>query len=145
MLERDEVRWGLAQRFEFIEWRVYWTGKVNRGDIVDKFGVSVPQASVDLRDYQEKWPDNIQYDGTEKAYVLQGGFKPRYIDLSADRYLLQLNAMLNGAILPRDTWFASPPPAAVTQMIARSVDPATLRGILKAIEQRQEVEILYQS
>ncbi|MGO9769704.1 MAG: WYL domain-containing protein [Roseiarcus sp.] len=63
----------------------------------------------------------------------------------ARRYLLQLNAILNGAILPSDTWFASPPPAAVTQTIARSVDPSILRGVLRAIEQQEEVDILYQS
>jgi hypothetical protein len=88
MADHDEVRWGLAQRFEFIEWRVYWTGRVNRGDLVERFGVSTPQASVDLRAYQETAPNNIHYDSTEKAYVALPSFRALYLDVSADRYLL---------------------------------------------------------
>jgi hypothetical protein len=145
MTEREDVRWGLAQRFEFIEWRVYWTGRVNRRDLEERFGVSTPQASVDLRVYQETAPSNILYDSTEKTYVAAPTFRPLYMDLSADRYLLQLNAILNGAISPGDTWFSSPPPAAVTKTIARSVDPATLRGVLRAIEHQEEISVLYQS
>lgn len=145
MTEREDVRWGLAQRFEFIEWRIYWTARVNRSDIVEKFGVSIPQASGDLQSYMKAAPNNIDYDATEKAYVSLPGFKPVYLDLSADRYLLQLNAIMNGAIIAGDTWFSSPPPAAVMQTIARSVEPATLKGILRAIEQREEVRVLYQS
>jgi hypothetical protein len=145
MADHEDVRWGLAQRFEFIEWRVYWTGRVNRGDLVERFGVSTPQASVDLRTYQETAPNNIHYDSTEKAYVALPSFRALYLDVSADRYLLQLNAILNGAISTNDTWFASLPPAAVTQTVARSVDPNTLRCILRAVEQQEQVNILYQS
>jgi hypothetical protein len=145
MAERDDVRWGLAQRFEFIEWRVYWMGRVNRRDLEEKFGVSTPQASVDLRTYQEMAPRNIRYDLTDKAYVATPTFRQLYLDLSADRYLLQLNAILNGAISPNDTWFSSPPPAAVTKNIARSVDPVTLQGVLRAIEHQEEINVLYQS
>ena len=145
MTERDDVRWGLAQRFEFIEWRVYWMGRVNRRDLEERFGVSTPQASIDLRTYQETAPNNIQYDSTEKSYVATDNFRALYLELSADRYLLQLNAILNRAVSPEDTWFSSPPMAAVIPTIARSVDPATLRGVLRAIERQEEVNVLYQS
>ena len=42
------IRWGIERRLEFIEFRLYWEGGVNRSDIVEEFGVSVPQASKDL-------------------------------------------------------------------------------------------------
>lgn len=145
MAERDELRWGPTRRFEFIEWRVYWTGRINRKDIEDQFGVSTPQASQDLKDYQEYAPENIAYDATEKAYVQLPQFKPQFLLLSADRYLLQLSAILNGAIHPADTWFASPPPASVAPTVLRSVEPAILQTILRAIEERQEIDLVYQS
>jgi predicted DNA-binding transcriptional regulator YafY len=145
MAERDDVRWGLAQRFEMIEWRAYWLGRVNRSDLEERFGVSTPQASVDLRAYQEAAPGNIEYDSTQKAYVPKDTFQPKFLRLSSDRYLAQLNAILNGAILTTDTWFKSPPPATVMKAVVRSVRPATLRAILRAIEDRQELEIEYQS
>ena len=47
--ERAELRWGIEQRLEFIEFRLFWEGHVNRSDLMDQFGVSVNQASTDLR------------------------------------------------------------------------------------------------
>jgi hypothetical protein len=145
MTDADEVRWGLARRFEFIEWRIYWTGRVNRKDIEDRFGVSSPQASVDLRSYEENAPGNIFYDSTKKTFVASDEFVPRFLTVSADQYLLQLNAIQNGAVQPNDTWFSSLPPAAVMQTVIRSVDPLTLREILRAIEKRYEIDVTYQS
>jgi len=145
MAEKDDVRWGMAQRFELIEWRAFWLGRVNRSDLEERFGVSTPQASVDLRSYQETVPNNIEYDATAKAYVPTSTFTPKYFRVSADRYLIQLNAILNGAVSRTDTWFGSLPPAAVMQTVVRSVEPDTLRAILNAIMGRHQLEVVYQS
>ncbi|UVO30334.1 WYL domain-containing protein [Bradyrhizobium arachidis] len=145
MADKDDIRWGLQRRFELIEWRAYWLGRINRSDLEDRFGVSTPQASADLRSYQEAAPGNIEYDATEKAYVPSEKFHPEFLRLSADRYLIQLDAILNGAVPAVDTWFGSPPPAAVMPTVARSVDAETLRTLLKAITWRREVEVEYQS
>ena len=118
-MEKHDVRWGQWQRFEFIEWRAYWVGRINRGDLEERFGVSTPQASLDLRGYQDAAPNNIEYNATEKAYLPLSTFQPKFLRLSADRYLIQLNAILNGAVLTTDTWFGSPPPATVMQTITR--------------------------
>ena len=37
------MRWGVEKRLEFIEFRLYWEGGINRADITEQFGVSVPQ------------------------------------------------------------------------------------------------------
>ena len=50
------LRWGVEQRLEFIEFRLLWEGGVNRSDITKHFGVSVPQASKDLTQYQGDRP-----------------------------------------------------------------------------------------
>jgi predicted DNA-binding transcriptional regulator YafY len=144
-VEKEDVRWGVAQRFEFIEWRAYWAGRVNRSDLEERFGVSTPQASVDLRTYQEADPANLRYDPAEKTYLPTAEFRPDFLRLTADRYLAQLNAILNHTIAPTDTWFGSLPSAAVMPAIVRSVEPLTLRSILRAIERRQEIDIHYQS
>lgn len=39
---------GVERRLEFIEFRLFWEGGVNRADIIEMFDVSVPQASKDL-------------------------------------------------------------------------------------------------
>lgn len=145
MPDRNDLRWGIVRRFELIEWRAYWHGRVNRSDLEERFGVSTPQASVDLRSYQEAVPDNIVYDPTEKAYIPTNTFQPKYLRVSADNYLLQLGAVLDGAIGIADTWFSSPPPATVVQRLTRPVDSSTLRSILRAITGRRELDLKYQS
>ena len=59
MNEGHAIRWGVEQRLEFIEFRLFWEGGINRGDIIEIFGVSVPQASKDLTMYQEAAPGNV--------------------------------------------------------------------------------------
>ena len=67
--EVAELKWGVERRLEFIEFRLFWEGSINRADIVEYFGVSVPQASKDLTLYQERAPGNMEYDTRGKRYV----------------------------------------------------------------------------
>lgn len=60
----------------FVETRLAWIresaeifGFINREHIVRKFGVSVPQASIDLRAAQDRWPGLLAYDKSSKRYV----------------------------------------------------------------------------
>src|ERR1700753_3511166 len=87
-----KIRWGAEQRLEFIEFRAFWEGGVNRSDITDRFGVSVPQASSDLAQYRQMAPQNLRYDSSAKRYVAELDFTPRFLALNADRYLSQLRA-----------------------------------------------------
>ena len=34
------MRWGVEKRMEFIEFRLFWDGGINRADIIGQFGVS---------------------------------------------------------------------------------------------------------
>ena len=64
MVNRDARPWGQAKRFEFMEWRLFWTDRLNRKDLELEFGISTPQASIDLRNYQELAPNNVTYDNS---------------------------------------------------------------------------------
>lgn len=77
----SELRWSIERRLEFIEFRLYWEGGINRADIVDQFGLSVPQASKDLTRYQELAPNKMAYDKSEKRYFAARGFEPRFFRL----------------------------------------------------------------
>src|SRR4051794_24046583 len=92
-----EFRWGIERRLEFVESRLFWEDGVNRSDIVEKFGVSVPQASKDLALYQERAPDNIRYDRSLKRYFASETFQPRFIKLDAAAYLERLTPSSNSA------------------------------------------------
>ena len=41
-----DLRWGIERRLEFIEFRLYWEGRVNRADLTSVFGISTVQASA---------------------------------------------------------------------------------------------------
>jgi len=145
MAEDNDIRWGIERRFEFIEWRVYWAGRVNRKDLENEFKISTPQASVDLRRYQEAMPGNIEYDSTAKAYVASSGFRPKVLRLSPERYLLQVHALTAEAIQKSDTWFDEVPAVGIAPVIARGPEAYTLRAILKTISMRGEIDINYLS
>lgn len=144
-MTEPDLRWTQAQRFEFLEWRVYWTGRVNRKDLETQFQISTPQASIVLRDYQEAAPHNLTYDKSEKTYVASHNFRPIFLKLSPERYLLQLHALEIGAIRKRDTWFDLAPPVEVAPTIARGPEAYTLQRVVRAIETSSAVEIYYQS
>jgi hypothetical protein len=134
--------WGVERRLEFIEFRLFWEGGVNRADLIDAFGISVPQASKDLSLYQERAPGNVVYDKSAKRYVATKGFKPNG---DPDKYLSRLRSLTEGSADPADSWLAQPPKADVALTPKRDVDPLVLRTILAAIRNKQSVEIYYQS
>ncbi len=62
------MRWAEEQRMKFIARRLAAQGFINRSHITGKFGVSVPQASLDLRKYLQHNPGSMIYSVTTKRY-----------------------------------------------------------------------------
>lgn len=139
------LKWGVERRLEFIEFRLFWEGGINRADITDFFGVSVPQASKDLSQYQELAPGNMEYDKSEKRYFATKGFTPRFLNPDSDQYLSQLRLVADDIAPPQETWLANRPDLAWMPVPHRRVEPTVLRCLLNAIREEQAVEILYQS
>lgn len=139
------LRWGVEQRLEFIEFRLFWEGGINRSDITGFFGVSVPQASKDLSQYQELAPENVRYDRSEKRYFATESFKPRFLKPDADRYLVQLTFAADPTFHGEHSWLTTPPSLDTMPVPHRRVDVAVLRMVLTAVRERASVEILYQS
>lgn len=141
----DQIRWGTEQRLEFIEFRLFWEGGVNRSDITGFFGVSVPQASKDFAQYRELAPANIRYDATEKRYLATAEFKARFLKPDPDRYLNQLRTIADRIVTLQETWLERVPPAEAMPVPHRRVDAGVLRALLEAIRRSRSVEIQYQS
>jgi hypothetical protein len=140
-----KMRWGAEQRLEFIEFRAFWEGGVNRSDITDRFGVSTPQASNDLSLYQRLAPANLLYDSSAKRYVASPEFKPQFLTPNPDRYLAQLQAVAEGMISANETWIGVPPHAQAMPVPYRRVDPMLFRSLLAVMRERKSVEAHYQS
>jgi predicted DNA-binding transcriptional regulator YafY len=143
--EDGRIRWGTEQRLEFIEFRLFWEGGVNRSDITGFFGVSVPQASKDLAQYRELAAANLHYDTSEKRYLATAEFKPRFLKPDPDRYLNQLRTIADRIVPARETWLDRAPVADAMPVPHRRVNADVLRALLGAVYLSRSVEIQYQS
>ncbi|WP_332119570.1 WYL domain-containing protein [Azorhizobium caulinodans] len=143
--DSSELRWGVEQRLEFIEFRLFWEGHVNRSDVMEQFGLSVNQASSDLKRYISFAPDNMTYDKSARTYVRGSEFKPLLFEPDASRYLAQLRSIADGILDREDAWIANLPPFAAAPTPVRAVNPTTLRSVIGAIHRSEAIEVKYQS
>ncbi|MDT3379608.1 transcriptional regulator [Labrys neptuniae] len=143
--ETTGIRWGVEQRLEFIEFRLFWEGGVRRKDIIDMFGVSVPQASKDLTLYQEQAPGNVDYDKSAKRYVASRSFTPRFMRSDPDAYLSRLRGLAEGLAKPAESWLGFRPDSDIALTPHRDIEVAVLRSILDCMRNPCSLEVLYQS
>lgn len=130
---------------EFIEFRLFWEGHVNRGDLMSAFGVSVNQASTDLNRYIGMAPHNIHYDKSARAYVQAEAFAPLYLKPDASRYLAQLRSVADGILDRADAWIGQFPSYDAAPTPVRGVNAKTLRSVIAAIRRSEAIEVKYQS
>ena len=143
--DKSDLRWGVAQRLEFIEFRLFWEGRVNRSDLMEQFGLSVNQASADLNRYIGFAPDNMVYDKSARTYVRGPDYAAQFLKPDASRYLAQLRSLADGIMDSDDTWIAELPSYDAAPTPARGVDPVTLRSVVGAIRRSEAIEVKYQS
>ncbi len=139
------LRWGIERRLEFIEFRLFWEGHVNRSDLMDAFGVSVNQASTDLNRYIAMAPDNMAYDKSSRTYIRSSGFAARFLEPDASFYLSKLRSVADGIVDRSDTWIGKFPSYDCAPTPVRGVDAKTLRSVVAAIRRSEAIEIKYQS
>lgn len=138
-------RWGLERRLEFIEFRLFWEGGINRSDLVEEFGVSIPQASKDLALYQEQASDNIRYDRSQKRYFASDTFRPNFIQLDAAAYLERLAQTLRPVQGEIDSLGTSIFSMDMLRIPQRRIKADVLRSLLACTRGSRSLEILYQS
>ena len=139
------LRWGIERRLEFIDFRLFWEGRINRADLTRYFGISTPQASADLGRYQELAPDNIAYDKSAKCYLATPAFAPVYDVQDSNRYLAQLRSIADGTLKAGEVWIADLPGFQVVPTPGRTIEPHTLKAVLDAIRNHQALKVRYQS
>jgi len=144
-VEKTGLRWGVERRLEFIEFRLFWEGHVNRSDITEAFSVSVNQASTDLNRYLGLAQENMYYDKSAKTYLRGSDFTPLFLKPDASRYLTQLRSIADGVLDQSDTWVGQFPSYDATPTPVRGVNAKTLRLIVAAIRRSEAVEVKYQS
>lgn len=139
------MRWGIEQRLEFIEFRLFWEGAINRSDLIEQFGVSVPQASKDLSLYQERAPGNMRYDTRAKRYFAEPEFMLRFLDPDPYVYLSRLRSVTEDTVSANESWIGELPQADVAITPRRDIYIEVLRAVLDAVRNVRSIEVLYQS
>jgi len=137
--------WSQRQRYAFLENRLFWEGSVTRGDLMERFDISGPQASDDVAKYLLMAPGNLEFDRSRKAFVATSQFSPVFAVPDARQYLTQLLLLADDAIDPTDSWLGHKPAHAVMPRVRRRLDQETLKPVVAAIRQRRAIEIRYQS
>lgn len=143
--EKADLRWGIERRLEFIEFRLFWEGHVNRGDLMGAFGVSVNQASTDLNRYIGMASNNIAYDKSARTYIRGPKFTPLFLKPDAGRYLSQLRSVADGILDRTDAWSGQLPSYDAAPTPVRGVNAETLRSVIAAIHRLEAIEVKYQS
>lgn len=138
-------RWSQERRLEFIDFRLRWDGRLNRTDLTEFFGISVPQASLDIARYEELAPRNLVYDRSARVYVAGGDFRALYPSSSPQHYM---EALLGDASLAAPTG-PSPlgyrPPITTLPQLQRALDARVVVALSRAIRDKLGQRIVYQS
>lgn len=146
-MEKTSRRWSKAARLQFIEFRLYWEGRINRGDLIEHFAISVPQASLDLKSYLDLAPGNLDYDKQRKAYFATSSFKPVLIAPTANDFLWQLEMLQAEGESPfsHRSFVGLAPAFDIAPFPERVVNAETFRSVLQVIREKKSLEIHYQS
>jgi hypothetical protein len=138
-------RWGQERRLAFIDLRLQYDGQINRNDLVSFFGISMPQASTDLANYQERAPGNTEYDASLRMYVAQDSFKPAFGRSAATLYLDDLHRLAREVIDEDESFVGFPPPTGVVATPARAITADEVAVVVRAIRDRRALRATYQS
>jgi hypothetical protein len=138
------IKWGQQRRLEFIDFRLRWEGRINRSALINFFGISTPQASLDLAKYIELAPENLHYDRTSRMYLAKSNFARIFPTSQPDLYLDRILA--NARSEPDSLGFLGwHPPTAAVPTPGRRVDENVLARIVGAIQARHDIFVHYQS
>ena len=137
--------WGQDRRLEFIEFRLLWDGKINRGEVAEFFNISIQQASLDFARYMLLAPENMKYDRSEKVYRAAEEFKTIVIAPDTQTYLNELAGLATGTISQSLSFVGARPPCDVVSLPIRRVRTEILLPLLWAVRDKVEMDVTYQS
>ena len=135
-------RWSQRKRLEYIDSQLHWERGINRRELVNRFGISLQQASADLSAYAAIAPANLEYDVNAKLYRSSSRFAPVYPQPDPATYL---NALLRDMDAMHGDERSRLVPLDVVRVPVRSIQSSHLAWVLRAIREGLDLRIAYQS
>jgi hypothetical protein len=121
-----------------------WEGRINRQDLVARFGVSPNQATADLKRFAALNPGALIYDTRAKTYRAGDGLGAPGQD-AAGGLLRELRLIAEGVMPGEEGILALPPPVAVAEPPIRAAPPVVLRAVIAAIREHRALSAVYRS
>lgn len=129
----DELKHAQRERLIFLDRCLTWRGMANRRDLIERFGISVPQAALDFKAYIDLARSTPPiYDAVRKTYIAASGHKslaPSSLTEACDVLMGGREDMLSST-LPRP---------------GRMADPKTIARLHQAIRSNIAVHVRYTS
>ncbi|MCG6201150.1 WYL domain-containing protein [Psychromonas antarctica] len=126
----------IDQRFVFIENIAWWEGQINTRHLREKYSISQATAQKTLKQYQQKFPNNLTYSQSEKTFIVNDEFTYLTDLNNFSRYLS--NVSLDEKTPISDHIFEVEAPL-------RNINPQQVRPILRAIREKLAIDIGYLS
>lgn len=137
-------RWSIERRLAFIGERLAWERRINRADLVARFGISPNQATQDLRRFEQAHPGALTYDQRGRTYrALPAWTRPDAAD--AEAMLRELRLIAEGVLPAADGRLDPPPQVEIADAPLRAVAPDVLRAVIDAVRHRRAVAADYRS
>ena len=140
----DGLRWSLEQRLALVAARLNWEGRVNRADLVRRFGISPNQATADLQRFAALHPGGLSYDTRAKTYVAGPGW-PGPGAAETNALLRNLRLVAEGVMPGDDAVLSAAPSVDTVGVPMRATSPSVLACVLRAIQTRQAIQARYLS
>jgi len=130
----NSLHWSARERLSFIERLGYWRGWMRRADLMDRFQISMPQASADIAEYLKLNPSAFTYDRSDKRYVAARGLKPVFGEPKMEDGLALLSGGQSADISDA---------VAFVDLPARRVPVDILRELVRGVMAGHALEVYY--
>lgn len=129
----DAPKFAQETRLRYLDRLLFWEGRANRSDLMEKFQISPAQAALDLKTYLgSTGAKSVTYDARAKRYEATEKFKPVFGLPSPEEWLTREQA-------------AADTQTNVLPALGRHTDVLMLARIHRAIRDKQALQVEYQS
>lgn len=129
----SKIKPAMRARLIYLDQCLKWRGHVNRKDLIERFGISSPQAAIDFREYLERVAEpKPGYDTVRKCYVADR----EHVGLPFSHDIGSPDELIVGGA--DDDFLRLPSPV-------RQCPPFIMRQLYQAMEQQMKIELDYVS
>ncbi len=128
-------------RMQFIEFILYWEGSIQNKDLVRQFGISRQKAWQDLLLYRKNHPEQFIDANKKSVYIAKQEFYPQKFVPEIDLYLEWIQSPY---CFHQDN-FSKKDSTSNPLRPSRNVAVSLIRKLVKAIKDKQRVEVDYVS